>query len=64
MAAIEGAGGEQMRNQKALVDQMQKVRTLHMSPPQASCCTRAPTPAAMTVPTSSSEATQQQQGCL
>ena len=29
-AAIEGAGGEQMRNQKALVDQMQKVQTLQV----------------------------------
>jgi len=27
-AAIEGAGGEQLRNQKALVDQMQKARML------------------------------------
>ena len=27
VAAIEGAGGDEMRNQKALVDQLQKVRS-------------------------------------
>ena len=43
LAAIEGAGGDEMRNQKALVDQMRKVSVVRSPLQQLNGCRTAVT---------------------